>query len=197
MATPTGTPTPNPTSTTTGSGTTPPSGYVPVTGVSITHQLQGPPLVLRARQATLTATVSPSSATNRTVTWQSHNPSVCTVNSSGRVTKVGVGWALISATTNGVDSSGRQIVAYFIIDAVYAATAQSYYDEGYMELRGDTSWITSRNRISGYEDVAQRIYKEAFNLDVSFRNVPLSIRSSNCWCPSLIIHKLNWGALKS
>jgi len=50
---------------------------------------------------TLTATVNPSTATDKTVTWSSSNTSVVTVNSSGKVTVVGVGTATITANASG------------------------------------------------------------------------------------------------
>ena len=54
----------------------------------------------------LTATVLPSNATNKTVTWTTDNSSVATVNSSGLVTAKGEGTATITATTfNGYSAS--------------------------------------------------------------------------------------------
>lgn len=47
----------------------------------------------------LTATVSPSNATNKTVGWVSSNPNVATVNGSGLVSVVGSGSATITAQT--------------------------------------------------------------------------------------------------
>jgi uncharacterized protein YjdB/beta-glucanase (GH16 family) len=47
----------------------------------------------------LTATINPSNASNKTVTWTSSNTSVATVNSSGLVTGVAAGSATITATT--------------------------------------------------------------------------------------------------
>ena len=49
---------------------------------------------------TLTATVEPSNATNKTVTWTSSNKNVATV-SNGTVTAVGSGTATITATADG------------------------------------------------------------------------------------------------
>ncbi len=54
---------------------------------------------------TLTATVSPSNATNKTLTWKSSNTAVATVDSNGKVTAVGAGSATITATAK--DGSGK------------------------------------------------------------------------------------------
>ena len=58
----------------------------------------------------LTATVAPTNATNKTVTWSSSNPLVATVSDDGVVTAVGAGEAIITATaTNGTtDTSDDQ-----------------------------------------------------------------------------------------
>ena len=48
---------------------------------------------------TLTATVLPRNATNKSVTWSSSNNSVATVSSNGTITPVGGGTAVITVTT--------------------------------------------------------------------------------------------------
>lgn len=72
------------------------SGSVAVTGVAVT-----PTTATVAPGATqqLTAAVSPSTATNKTVTWTSSNTAVATVSSSGLVTAVAAGSATITAKT--------------------------------------------------------------------------------------------------
>jgi uncharacterized protein YjdB len=47
----------------------------------------------------LTATVAPTNATNRAVSWTTSNPAVATVSTSGVVTAVGAGTATITVTT--------------------------------------------------------------------------------------------------
>jgi uncharacterized protein YjdB len=54
---------------------------------------------------TLKATVSPSNATNKAVTWKSSNTKVATVSSTGEVTAKGVGTATITVTS--VDGSRK------------------------------------------------------------------------------------------
>ena len=55
---------------------------------------------------TLTATVKPDNATDKSVTWSSSNTSVATVDENGAVTAVSEGTATITATaSNGVEAS--------------------------------------------------------------------------------------------
>ncbi len=58
----------------------------------------------------LTAMVGPPNATNQNVTWSSSNPSVASVNAGGVVSGVGVGSAIITATTeDGGHTAGAAI----------------------------------------------------------------------------------------
>ncbi|HAE17370.1 MAG TPA: hypothetical protein DCG51_12610, partial [Erysipelotrichaceae bacterium] len=72
--------------------------FNPVTGIS----LNNPTLSFSSigSTATLTATVMPSNATDKSVTWRSSNTNVATVNSSGVVTAVGSGTAVITAVSS-------------------------------------------------------------------------------------------------
>ena len=71
-----------------------PPAVVPVSSISLdqtTLSLQP------GGSATLTSTVGPDNATDKTVTWNSSNPAVATVDASGKVTAVAVGEAVITA----------------------------------------------------------------------------------------------------
>jgi len=69
---------------------------IPVTGVTINPTT----LTLNVgNNSTLTATVAPTSATNKKITWTSSNTSVATVDANGRVTAKIAGTAIITATT--------------------------------------------------------------------------------------------------
>ena len=58
-------------------------------------------LILGVRGSTgqLTATVSPATAVNKNVTWNSNNPAVATVSSTGLITAIARGTATVTATT--------------------------------------------------------------------------------------------------
>ncbi|MFK7694329.1 Ig-like domain-containing protein [Paenibacillus sp. HJGM_3] len=74
----------------------PPPAPVPVSGVA----LDKTSLSLRAgKTAVLKASITPSYADNKQVTWSSDNPAVAAVDNSGKVTAVSKGTATITATT--------------------------------------------------------------------------------------------------
>ncbi|WP_273130269.1 Ig-like domain-containing protein [Bacillus weihaiensis] len=67
----------------------------------------------KGKTYTLTASVSPSNTTNKTIKWKSSNTKVAKVDSKGKVTAIGAGTAKITATTsNGKASSATITVPY-------------------------------------------------------------------------------------
>jgi uncharacterized protein (TIGR02145 family) len=62
---------------------------------------------------TLTATVTPANATNKTVTWSSNKISIATVSSSGEVTAIKDGTATITATAGGMTTTCFVTVATY------------------------------------------------------------------------------------
>ncbi|MBR4455918.1 MAG: Ig-like domain-containing protein [Solobacterium sp.] len=69
---------------------------IPVTGVSLNKTET---TINKGSSETLTATVEPAAATDKTVIWSSDKPAVATVDNSGKVSAVGKGTAVITATT--------------------------------------------------------------------------------------------------
>ena len=61
-------------------------------------------------KATLTATVNPNDATNKTVTWKSDKPEIVEVDSNGNVTAKAAGTATITATADGKSASCKVTV---------------------------------------------------------------------------------------
>jgi hypothetical protein len=70
---------------------------VAVTGVTLSQSSLS--LIAGGMSATLTATVSPSNATNAAVSWSTSEAAVATVGSSGVVTPIAAGSATITVTT--------------------------------------------------------------------------------------------------
>lgn len=72
------------------------STFVSVTSVSLNKSSLS---MTVGNTETLTATIAPSNATDKSVTWSSNNTSVATVSSSGVVTAKAAGSAIITVTT--------------------------------------------------------------------------------------------------
>ena len=98
-ATPKPTATPRPTAT-----PAPTATPKPVKVSSITLNQTSLTMTSKGQTASLTATVSPGNAANKSITWSSSNSSVATVNANGTVTAVANGTADITATA--ADGSG-------------------------------------------------------------------------------------------
>ena len=86
----------------------------------------------------LTATVLPSNATNKAVTWRSSNTAVATVDSNGKVTAKATGTATITVTT--ADGSGKTATCAITVNPVLATsvslnqTSATLYPEGTVQL---------------------------------------------------------------
>jgi hypothetical protein len=69
--------------------------------------------IAKGKTLTLTATISPSNTTNKTLKWKSSNTKVAKVDSKGKVTAVGTGTAKITAaTSNGKTATATITVPY-------------------------------------------------------------------------------------
>ena len=113
---------------------------IPVSGVSVS-----PTSVSLNEGGTtqLTATVLPSDATNKNVSWNSNNTSVATVNSSGLVTGVANGSATITVTTEDGGYTATCNVA--VSDVTITTITLQENEEGFCSVDG-----TIENEHSGY-----------------------------------------------
>jgi hypothetical protein len=141
------------------------------------------------RTATLTATVLPNNATDKSVIWSSDDGSIASVDQSGKVTAVGLGSTSIRVST--VDG-GKTAVCVVTISSDYnghgyvdlglsvkwatcnigANTAKNYGDYfawGETESKSSYTWLNYRFRTSGnsYSDVMFSKY----NTSSSYGNV--------------------------
>lgn len=77
----------------------------------------------KGKSLTLKATVFPSNANNKTVTWKSSNKKIATVSSKGVVKAVGSGTATITASANGVTAkcnvTVKKVVSYVTVRNAY------------------------------------------------------------------------------
>jgi uncharacterized protein YjdB len=114
---------------------------VPVTGVSVSPTSAS--LNVAATQQ-LTATVLPSNATNKNVSWSTSNASVATVNATGLVTAVAVGAATITVTTQDGSKTATSSITV-------TSTTQTPYPSGAWAIPGT---IEAENFDNGGEGVA-------------------------------------------
>ena len=92
----------------------------------------------------LTATASPSNATNKSVIWQSSNTRIVTVNSSGKLTAVGNGSATITATAkDGSKKTATCKVTVKIPTVVKVNSVSLNYTDVRLSSKGQTLQLTA------------------------------------------------------
>lgn len=91
---------------------------VSATGVSISPDSK---TLNKGETVQLTATVLPTDATDKTVTWSSSNNDIASVDNKGEVTAVGPGTATITATAN--DGSGKAASCRITVNEPYTPPA--------------------------------------------------------------------------
>lgn len=107
-------------------------GTVKVTGVSLDRARLD--LVTGGNPYTLAAAIEPGQASNKKVSWSSSNPSVATVDQSGKVTPVAKGNAVITATT---DDGGFRALC-----PVEVGTPNSFAPLGVVAFQGNWVYFT-------------------------------------------------------
>ncbi|MFA5283487.1 MAG: Ig-like domain-containing protein, partial [Bacilli bacterium] len=118
------------------------SAPVAVTGVEVSPSTAS---INVGGTTTLTATISPSNATNKAVTWESSDDNIASVNSSGVVSGVATGDATITATTSdGGYTDTSAISVSRVSGGTISITISSY------SLTGSYAWHTwSSNGVTG------------------------------------------------
>ncbi len=114
---------------------------VPVTGVTVSPTTAS--INVGATQQ-LTATVAPSNATNKNVSWSTSNAAVATVSTSGLVTGVSAGTATITVTTQ---DGSRTATSAITVNAA-AGTITCYRAPGAITINGqltETGWVVTRS----------------------------------------------------
>ena len=122
---------------------------VSVTGVSLDHNTAS---IQEGSTYQLTATVSPSNATNKTVTWSSNNTSAATVSNTGLVTAVaaGVGTATITVTTQDGGYTDTCVVTITAIQRTeYVQTSALVPGKTYLVANGNTGTVYLMSNTSG------------------------------------------------
>ena len=103
-------------------------------------------------EETLTATVNPTDATNKEITWSTSKSSVATVSTTGKITAVAAGTATITATAK--DSSGKSASCTVTVTGV--PYDNPYIPTGFTHI-GKEDW-NSGYRISDTGDETGNIF---------------------------------------
>lgn len=127
---------------------------VPVTGITLGS---APSAIIAGDEITLTATVTPDYATDKTVTWTTSNEAVATVDANGVVTAVGAGSVTITAAAGEVSATKT----FKVYDNLYEVTVDGEaanltigkYDNSNTWYRIDVPAGTKTIGISGVGDL--------------------------------------------
>lgn len=125
---------------------------VKVTGVKINEGNNNTVYLNQNPTIKLTATVYPTNATNKNITWRSSNTNVATIDNNGLITIKGLGNATITVTTN--DSSYKATYtltvkekAIVVITASAGERMQDYFKE-YKSNKGNYYYSNGSSRSS-------------------------------------------------
>ncbi len=124
------------------------NGTTPVTGISLNNTTLT--LTAAGQMATLTATVTPSNATNKNVTWTSSNTAVATVSNTGVVTAVANGTAVITATT----ADGTNLSAQCTVTVSISATTNIIFADANVKAICVANWDTDGDGELSYDEAA-------------------------------------------
>lgn len=97
--------------------------------------------LLKGQTSTLTATVNPSNATNKAVTWNSTNTKVATVDANGKITAIAAGTTDITCTTN--DGSKKIAICKVTVTNPIAVTSVKLNTGSLNLLKGKTSVLAA------------------------------------------------------
>ncbi len=111
-------------------------GVVAVTSVTLSQTTLA---LEEGKTATLTATVAPDNATDKSVTWTSSNSGVATVSATGKVTAVKEGTAEITATAGGKSAKCTVTVKKKVI----AVTSVTLSQTSLALTEGETATLTA------------------------------------------------------
>ena len=136
----------------------------PVTGITLDQENLTLPLI---NTYTLSATVQPENASDKSLEWTSSNENVAKVDENGKVTAIGVGEATITATAkdgSGVEASCKvtvppQLVTRIILDKTDITLTPGEMDSliakvsPVLATNGEVTWSSSDENVATVEHV--------------------------------------------
>ena len=112
----------------------------------------------------LTATVAPDDAAEKSISWSSSNPSVATIDNTGKVTAVAPGAATITATAN--DGSGVSASCEVVVYWGKCSSPDIRYIDGQVKITCDTEGVEFHSNV--VVDNAHEYEGEAFDLTATY-----------------------------
>lgn len=121
---------------------------VGVTGVSVSPSTAS---ITTGQSQQLVATISPSNATNQSVSWSSGNTAVATVNSSGIVTGVSAGTATITVTTQDGNKTATSTITVTASSGSPIVVNNTTVGTGNNQFSYSGSWALSSGTTGKYQ----------------------------------------------
>lgn len=136
--------------------------YIPVSGVSLNYSQY---TLAKGKTLSLTATVLPADATNKTVRWSSSNTSVATVTSTGVVKGVSAGSVTITATTASGDFSDTCTIDVVVANetGTIGSLLWIYESDGTLYLSGKGAMPSKLENYSSFVSVLPNVKKLVLN----------------------------------
>lgn len=134
------------------------AGNIYVTGVSLNKESIS---IARGTTSTLSATIAPTTATNKNLIWSSSDTSIATVNSNGVVTAKKNGKAIITVTTE--DGNKTASCSVEVVNPKLTADASiglSYIAGSTGTSRGIKVTITANGGSGSYNYYSIKLYKD-------------------------------------
>jgi len=158
-------------------------GYTPFHPSSITLATSNISIQI-GETSTLTKTVYPSYAVNKTVNWSSSNAAIATVDASGLVTGITTGIATITATTVDGNLTASTTVAVGATETFENTTITGWSTETYTGDHGFV-WTLNSKSTAGYIDATKDIYMQAGKTGALSNAIPGGISSFSISCKDL------------
>jgi uncharacterized protein YjdB len=150
-----------------------PYSIVPVTSVSVSPTSAS---VAVGATTTLAATVAPSNATNKNLSWSSSNTSIATVNSSGVVSGVAAGTATITVTTQDGNKTATCAVTVTSSSITYIEDFNDNNAQNWTILSG--TWTATGNQY--YNSTTGAIERAIYN-GSTFADFTYMVKAKSVW----------------